>query len=255
MNGRRAGTVARRGANRASDAAKRAGRSVQLSVSRGADSLTRGVKRQTRDAGEWISNSSRSGMKRMGTLCRRNPIKCTTGMALAGYTAVNFAENSQAQQECLAGCLPPNWPAVVESNGDVAPEYFLHDPKPERRKHRQPQCTDGTDCEPYCVAACRAEHPTTILGAAMEGAGEMMDDVIVPFAEDVLGIPVTDIGGGVMWSVRVGVFVVGIAVIYMVGRTLGLWGRRREVGGRIALSINTPPDRPEETVRTVTPRS
>lgn len=276
MSGRRAGDAARRGASsiaasasdaarrgadKAADAAKRAGKSAKKSISKGADSLTQGAKRQARDAGEWISKSSKSGMKRMGKLCRNNPVKCTAGMALAGYTAVNLAENSQAQQECIAKCLPPNWPAVVESNGEVAPEYYLHDPKPkgvepvdekgnklsmgsQKKKedeHKQPQCTDGTDCEPYCVAACKAEHPTTLLGAAMEGAGEMMDDVIVPFAEDVLGIPVTDIGRGMMWGIRIGVFLVGALVIYKVGNMLGLWGRQNGTGGgRIALSINTP---------------
>lgn len=275
MSGRRAGTAARRGAaaaaasasdaarrgaDKAADAAKRAGKSAKTSISKGAGSLTKGAKRQARDAGEWIAKSSKSGMKRMGRMCRNNPIKCTAGMALAGYTAVNLAENSQAQQECIAKCLPPNWPAVVESNGEVAPEYYLHDPKPKEKEpddekgnkltigpqkkkekeHKQPQCTDGTDCEPYCVAACKAEHPTTLLGAAMEGAGEMMDDVIVPFAEDVLGVPVTDIGGGFMWGIRIAVFLVGALVIYKVGQMMRWWGndKYRNGTGSVDVSIN-----------------
>lgn len=253
-----AGNAARRGADKAVDAAKRAGKSAKTTVSKGADSLTKGAKRQARDAGAWISKSSKSGMKRMGKMCRKNPVKCTAGMALAGYTAVNLAENSQAQQECIAKCLPPNWPAVVESNGGIAPEYYLHDPKPtekeptdengnklsigpqkkKEKEHKQPQCTDGTDCEPYCVAACKAEHPTTLLGAAIEGAGEMMDDVIVPIAEDVLGIPVTDIGGGFMWGIRIAVFLVGALVIYKVGQMMGWWGDDDDDTGSVEVSIN-----------------
>jgi hypothetical protein len=248
---------ARHGADAAADAAKRAGNSAKKSVSKGADSLTKGVKRQARDAGEWISKSSKTGMKRMGKMCRKSPVKCTTAMALAGYTAVNFAENSQAQQECISKCLPPNWPAVVEARGDIAPEYFLHDPKPNDNEstdetgteHKQPQCTNGTKCEPYCVAACKAEHPTTVLGAAVEGVGKIMDDIIVPIVEDGIGIPITDIGNGFMWGIRIGVFVVGAIVIYKVGQILGLWKAKKMSSGegRVEISLHTSPPAPAPT--------
>jgi len=256
MNGRRAGnTVRRTGASVAASsgtAAKRAGKSARKSISKGAESLTQGAKRQARDAGDWIAMSSRSGMKRMGKKCLNNPVKCTTAMALAGYTAVNLVENSKAQQECITKCLPLNWPAVVESNGEIAPEYFVHDPKPvstgsqENEENGQPQCMDGTDCEPYCIAACKAEHPTTLLGAAMEGAGEMMDDVIVPFAEDVLGLPISDLGGGLMWGIRIAVFVAGALVIFKVGGLLGLWGatRKSSGGGHVGISLRIPASAP-----------
>lgn len=257
MSGRRAGSVARRSAYTAVDAAKRAGTGAKSSISRGADSLTTGAKRQARDAGDWIATSSKIGMKRMGKMCRANPAKCSAGMLLAGYTAVNLAENSQAQQECIARCLPPNWPVVVDSDGAIAPEYHLHDPKheeepteqqdnrlsigPQQKKDKtpkQPQCTDGTDCEPYCIAACKAEHPTTIIGAAMEGAGEIMDGIIVPIAEDVFGIPITDIGGGFMGGIRIAVFLVGVLAVYKVVQMMGR-GRRNSAsnGGGINRSV------------------
>lgn len=248
-SGRRVGTSARRGADNAADSAKRTGNAFKKSVSKGSDSLTTGAKRQARGAGDWIATSSKSGMKRMGRMCRNNPAKCTAAMALAGYTAVNLAENSQAQQECITKCLPPNWPAVVEADGEIAPEYFLHDPKPNDNEstdetgteHKQPQCTNGTDCEPYCVAACKAEHPTTLLGAAIEGVGEIMDDIIVPVVEDGIGIPITDIGGGFMWGIRIAVFLVGAVVIYRVGQILGLWKAKKmssSGGGRVEISLN-----------------
>lgn len=112
----------------------------------------------------------------------------------------------------------------------MTPEYFLHDPKPAQEgqaetKHEQPQCTEGTDCEPYCIAACEAEHPTTVIDAAIEGAGEILDDIIAPLAEDVLGIPVSGIGSGIMWGTRIAMIVAGIVVILKVRqgmRALGL---------------------------------
>jgi hypothetical protein len=263
------GSAARRGADNAVDNAQRTGKVFKKSVSKGSDSLTKGTKRRARNAGDWIATSSKSGMKRMGMMCLNNPAKCTAAMALAGYTAVNLAENSQAQQECITKCLPPNWPAVVEARGEIAPEYFMHDPKPNDNdstddtgnalsigqqtktgtEHKQPQCTNGTDCEPYCIAACKAEHPTTVLGAAVEGVGEIMDDIIVPIVEDGIGIPITDIGNGFMWGIRIGVFVVGAIVIYKVGQILGLWKAENMSSGgrRVEVSLNTSPPAPAPT--------
>jgi len=165
----------------------------------------------------------------MGKLCYKNPVKCTAAMALAGYTAYNMAENSIDQQSCITKCLPPNWPQVVDSNGDTPPEYFSEDPAPlaDENAPAQPQCTEGTDCEPYCVARCEEENPTTLVGAALEGAGEMMDDMIVPFVEDVLGVPITDLGNGALWGIRIGVSAIGIFVLFKVLGLLGLWGGRR----------------------------
>ena len=164
----------------------------------------------------------------MGELCYKNPVKCTAAMALAGYTAYNMAENSIDQQACITKCLPPNWPQVVDSNGETPPEYFSEDPAPldDENAPAQPQCTEGTDCEPYCVARCQEEHPTTLVGAALEGAGEMMDDLIVPFVEDVLGIPITDLGNGALWGIRIGVSALGMFVLFKVLGLLGLWGGR-----------------------------
>ena len=178
-------------------------------------------------------------------------------MALAGYTAVNLAENSQAQQECITKCLPPNWPAAIDSEGTIEPLYFAEDPRPpvpgRKEEHTQPQCTEGTDCEPYCVAACRAEHPTTLLDAAMDGVGEMMDGVIVPFAEDVLGLPITDVGNGFLWIVRIVVIAVAITVVLKLRALLGLLGLRTKRGGvsNVRVSLDVGEQTPD--VATTTP--
>ena len=156
-------------------------------------------------------------------LCTKNPAKCTAAVLLAGYTAVNLGENSLAQQACISECLPPNWPAVVESNSSIVPEYFVDNPNPET----QPQCTEGIDCETYCVATCQANHPTTVLGAALEGAGEIIDDLFLPFVEDVLGIPISEMGAGVMVGIRIAAIVMGLIVVYKVGSFMNLWKKKR----------------------------
>ena len=245
-----AGTVGSSAADTAGSAAK----SAKKTASSGADALTTGATRKARDAGDWIATSSKSGMKRMGRACRNNPVRCTAAMALAGYTAVNLAENSQAQQECITKCLPPNWPAAIDSEGTIEPLYFAEDPRPpvpgKKEEHKQPQCTEGTDCEPYCVAACKAEHPTTLLGAAMEGAGEMVDDLIVPFAEDVLGLPITDLGNGFLWVIRIVVIVVVIKVVLKLRAFLGL-GKKR--GGVSNVKVSLDVGRQTPAVATATP--
>ena len=228
-------------ASSASDAAGSATKSIKKTASSGMESLTKGAKRQARNAGGWIYESSKTGMQRMGKMCRDNPVKCTAAMALAGYTASNFVENSRAQQGCIAKCLPSNWPAVVDGDGAVEPNYFDEDPKPhvpgDNKDEAQPQCTAGTDCEPYCKAACKEEHPTTLLGAALEGAEEIMDDAIVPFVEDVIGLPITDIGGGVMWIIRIVAVVVAVIIVRRVYRFMG-FGKQR--GAKINVSVASP---------------
>ena len=105
-------------------------RRVSMSGRRGADTAGGAARRGADTAGDMveIAGKSKTFRKRLAKLCGENPVKCTAGMALAGYTAVNMAENTLAQQECIAKCLPPNWTSVVESNGEIAPEYFLNDP-------------------------------------------------------------------------------------------------------------------------------
>ena len=183
----------------------------------------------SKGAGEVIDGSSRSVMKKMGTFCSKNLAKCSAGVALAGYTAVNMTENSVAQQSCIAECLPPNWPQVVESNGDIEPEYFDEETRlvDGGDGERQPQCTDGTDCEAYCVSSCKAKHPTTVVGAAVEGAGEIMDDIITPVVEKVFGFSMDGIGGGMLIGVRVVALVVGFVALRSVFN--GVVGGRRKL--------------------------
>lgn len=231
-----AGDAARRGVDNVGDAAGTAAR-------RGADNVGDVALRGSDTAGDMLkaAGKSKTYRKRLAEYCTKNPVKCTAGMALTAYTAKNMVGNSLAQQECITKCLPPNWTSVVESNGEIVPEYFLHDPRPEqdgkKEKKKQPQCTKGRSCEPYCIAACEAEYPTTIIGAALEGTGEILDDIIVPFAEDVLKLPISDFGGGIMLGIRIAMVMVGLMVIFKVKRMIGFGRRKREKNIRV--SINT----------------
>ena len=172
------------------------------------------------NADEVIEKTSKTRLRKMGKMCADNAVMCSAGVALAGYTAVNMVDNSKEQQKCIAKCLPPNWPQVVSSDGDVEPQYFEDALKPsspdDPDEHSQPQCTEGKDCESFCIDACKAEHPTTLIGSALEGAGELVDDVVVPFVEDVIGIPITDIGSKLLWVIRiVAILIVSGVVVKM----------------------------------------
>ena len=116
--------------------------------------------RKTRDAGQWIKRSSKTGLKRLGETCMKNALKCSGGLALAGYTAVNMAENSKEQQHCIASCLPPNWTDVVRTNGTIEPQYFSKDqksPSPEDSSV-QPQCTEGVSAGFKCEFLAFVRH-------------------------------------------------------------------------------------------------
>ena len=230
------GKAAQRGVGNVRGAAASSSKKITKSASNKADEVIDSTKTITKN---------KTVMRRMGEACANNPLKCTAGMALAGYTAVNLVENSRDQQECIVGCLPANWPVVVDSNGEVEPDYFPEDPKPPTDgvdEHTQPQCMEGTDCETYCVAACKAEHPTTVLGAAMEGATELFDDVILPVVEDVLGIPIGNLGGGVLWGIRIAALVIGFLVVTKIGTVFGLFKNRPKYRKKedVRVTLNIP---------------
>ena len=151
-----------------------------------------------------------STSRRVGRACAENPMKCTAVLALGGYTAHTLVDNWGEQKECVERCLPLNWTEVVESNGEVAPDYFGETPSPGADD--QPQCTEGMDCEQFCVSACKAEHPTTLFGAVAEGTGRLLDDV-KDFAQDGLGIPVDAIGRGLKWVIGLVVLAVVLVVL------------------------------------------
>lgn len=170
-------------------------------------------------------------IRRVGSKCADNPMKCTALVTAAGYTAFTLVENWGEQTDCVQRCVPPNWQEVVDSNGNVAPEYFGVTPSPDADD--QPQCIEGMDCEQFCVAKCKAEHPTTLFGAATEGVGEMMDDM-KDFAQEGLGIPVDGIVTGLTWTV--GLVILGV-VLYVLRRAY-VWVRNDEKKQRIVVLNN-----------------
>ena len=127
---------------------------------------------------------NKSALKRMGKACVEKPTKCAlrgTGVVVAAYTAYKFAENSQEQQACIADCLTG----------------------------------EGVSCESEecCQKECEKKHPTTLLGAGAEATTDLMDSMIVPFLEDFIGIPITQISKGIMVASRV---VLALLVAYIV---------------------------------------
>lgn len=163
---------------------------------------------------------TRKQLAALGEACMEKPKKCAAmgaGVALAGYTAYTMYDNSNEQRECISKCLPPNWMEVV--NNDESPEYFDKDEIRIDDDVVQPQCSASIgmeNCEEYCQSFCEAEHPTTVIGAAMEATGSVIDDAIVPFAEDVLGLPITAMGNAVRNAIRVATVLVGAIVAYKV---------------------------------------
>ena len=73
----------------------------------------------------------------------------------------------------LVPCLPPNW--REHKTSDALPEYY----DDSEVSDGDIKCTGG-DCEAYCEAKCKGEHPATIVGAAVETVSEIGDVIGVP---------------------------------------------------------------------------
>lgn len=156
-------------------------------------------------------NAPKSVLKKMAKPCMKNPGKCAAGVAAASYVAYTFGENTMQQRECIAECLPENWPYVKE--GLEAPLYHEEDGDEVR-------CTadDGPQCDAHCKAKCEAKHPTTLVGVVAETVTDGVTEGLFPFM-DALGFPMSTImavGKGV--AVTAGLLV----VFFILGKLLAL---------------------------------
>jgi len=143
--------------------------------------------RQTRGRGG-TSNPEPSYTKRqlqsISSQCMSNKSTCAKyagATLLAGYVATNFAENTVQQRGCITECLPPNW--REHKTSDALPEYY----DDSEVSDGEIKCTGG-DCEAYCDAKCKAEHPTTVVGAALETVSEVADVIGIPSVRSLTSI-------------------------------------------------------------------
>lgn len=148
------------------------------------------MRRNPTKAFDTIKTARKFSKKRAGDLleiCTKNKSRaaaCTGAGAAVGYVYMHHNTLSNAQQDCMAKCLPENWP-MVEQFGD-APDFHASNDDPSRR----PKCTAGIGrdkCEGYCKSACKEANPKN----AFTGAQDLLTDAIdsaKDVVEDVLGI-------------------------------------------------------------------
>ena len=173
------------------------------------------------------ASGNKTLLRSAGEACQKKPKKCAAvaaGVALAGYTAYKFVENTKEQQECITNCLPEEWAQVQYGNAQGV-TYFTEAQVENEKGEPQPQCTGG-DCETFCKTECEKLHPTTVIGAASEALSDVVDKALVPFLEDFIGLPITSLSGKVFTFIRIAFGLIVLMVAYriysMVRAALGL---------------------------------
>lgn len=175
------------------------------------------LKKKTKSVAGAAAGKSKTALKKAGVKCRKEPKKCAAvaaGVALAGYTAHKFAENSKEQQICITNCLPESWAQYQYGNVSEV-TYFEKDMVEDENGKPQSQCTGG-DCEEFCQTECKKLHPTTVIGAGKEALTDIIDKALVPFLEDFVGLPVTSLSGGMMMVFRIVLGLVVLMVAYRI---------------------------------------
>ena len=132
---------------------------------------------------------SKRKLKELGTLCMSTPKKCATvgaGAAVAAYTVVKYADMSRDQRDCVAECLPPNWPAVRAGEEGATPAYFDDDGPDGAPRCTRAHAEDAGDCDAHCAARCEDRHPVSIGGALGEAVGDIARETVVPFVGGVM---------------------------------------------------------------------
>lgn len=199
---------------------KKGGSSIASGAKKNSDLIAKKgaiLKKKTKSVAEAAAGNSKTALKKAGAKCKKEPKKCAAvaaGVALAGYTAHKFAENSKEQQICITNCLPEAW--AQHQYGNIAEvTYFQEAMIQDENGKPQPQCTVG-DCETFCQTECKKLHPTTVIGAAKEALTDVMDKALVPFLEDFVGLSITGLSGKVFMFFRIVLAFIVLMVAYRI---------------------------------------
>lgn len=214
--------------------AKKGGGDLARKAKKSGGDVAGKLKNKTKDVADLAARKSKTALKMAGEKCYKEPKKCAAvaaGVALAGYTAYKFAENSKEQQICITNCLPESWAQYQYGNVSEV-SYFEEDMTEDENGNPQPQCTSG-DCETFCEAECKKLHPTTVIGAAKEALTDVMDKALVPFLEDFIGLPITSMSSKMFMFFRI---VLGLIVLMVAYR---IYSAVKAIFGITRAAVNT----------------
>ena len=218
---KKGGSSIAKGAKKNSDLiakkAKKSGGALASKAKKSGSDVASKLKKKTKSVAGAAAAKSKTALKKAGAKCRKEPKKCAAvaaGVALAGYTAYKFAENSKEQQICITNCLPESWAQYQYGNVSEV-TYFQEAMVQDEKGNPQPQCTGG-DCEAFCQTECKKLHPTTVIGAAKEALTDVMDKALVPFLEDFVGLPITSMTGKMMMFFRIVLGLIVLMVAYRI---------------------------------------
>ena len=93
--------------------------------------------------------------------CRKNPVKCAGGAAVAAYATYMYFARSENRKRCLEECLPLNWPDFMTDRGsgvywesvESIPENGNEINLTEARSHIRNNCFDAETLTPTSVNA------------------------------------------------------------------------------------------------------
>lgn len=234
---------ARKNSDKLAKKAKKGGSELAQRAKKGGDIAAGKIKKTTKSVAGAAAGKSKTALKAAGAACYSNPKKCaavTAGVALAGYTAYKFQENSKEQQICITNCLPEEWGQFQYGNVSGV-TYFEESEVINEEGEVQPQCTSG-DCETFCKTKCEELHPTTVLGAAKEAITDVMDKALVPFLEDFIGLPVTSMSKQIFMFFRIALALIVLMIAYRI------YSAVRAVFGLTKTVVQTAVNRCEEVM-------